>query len=248
MHEALGDSAGDDRVEYSVELTATGLNKARIVKALQDLTEMSEREASDLVFSRPPVALLTGVDRATAEAARAALTAAGASVDIRSATGPRAPGGAPTQEIIEYGSARSPEQETDRPPLATVDGETRRIGADEMFCQSCGRVMLRAASICVGCGVAVRRVQATGTGLGEPKSKTTAVLLAIFVGFFTWLYTYREDSTKFWLTIGISIANFVLSILTLGLWLFIAFPASIGFWIWAIVDTATKSGEWYANY
>ncbi len=143
--------------------------------------------------------------------------------------------------------AISPGREADRPQLAPIGGEAHR-GADEMFCRNCGRVIPQAAAICVGCGVAARRASATGSGTGEPKSKTTSVLLAIFFGVLTWLYTYREDATKFWITVGISVVNLVLSIFTLGLWLIVAFPAGIGFWIWAIVDTATKSDEWYANY
>ena len=66
------------------------------------------------------------------------------------------------------------------------------------------------------------------------KSKTTAILLAVFLTFWTWLYTYKVDSWKFWL-------NLVLSVLTVGFWLFVA-------WVWAIIDTAIRSDEWYATF
>ena len=113
---------------------------------------------------------------------------------------------------------------------------------DEMFCPSCGVAIKREAELCVHCGVRVGRPAAGA------KSKTAAILLAVFLGFFTWLYTYREDSAKFWIVAGVSIVNFILGIATAGIWFFIGFFIGIGLWIWAIVDTASKSDEWYATY
>ena len=68
----------------------------------------------------------------------------------------------------------------------------------------------------------------------NPKSKTGAVLLAVFLAFWTWCYTYQRDSWKFWL-------NLVLSVLSLGLWVFVA-------WIWAIIDVCVKPQSWYDNF
>lgn len=102
--------------------------------------------------------------------------------------------------------------------------------ADEMFCPSCGKVIKREAEICVNCGVRVRK-PASQTG---GKSKIAAILLAVFLGFWTWLYTYKVDGWKFWLGLGVSIV-------TLGL-------AALGFWIWAIIDAASRSDDWYISY
>jgi hypothetical protein len=67
------------------------------------------------------------------------------------------------------------------------------------------------------------------------KSKTTAVLLAVFLSFWTWVYTYKTDAWKFWL-------NLSLSILTLGYWnLFVS-------WIWSIIDVSIKDNKFYNNY
>jgi hypothetical protein len=66
------------------------------------------------------------------------------------------------------------------------------------------------------------------------KSKTTAVLLAIFLGFWTWLYLYKKSSFKFWLNLG-------LTIITACAWGVVA-------WIWAIIDTARKPLKWYDSY
>lgn len=66
------------------------------------------------------------------------------------------------------------------------------------------------------------------------KSKTAAILLAVFLAWWTWLYTYKRDATKFWIAL-------VVTILTIGF-------GGIVFWVWAIIDTCTKTDAWYANY
>ena len=50
------------------------------------------------------------------------------------------------------------------------------LGADERFCSSCGNVIKKDAEMCVKCGV-----RQAGNG---QKSKTTALLLCIFLGYF----------------------------------------------------------------
>ena len=68
-----------------------------------------------------------------------------------------------------------------------------------------------------------------------PKQKTTAVLLAVFLTFWSWIYTYKVDAWKFWL-------NLALSVLTIGAWaLFVAWP-------WAIIDAARRSDDWYLAF
>lgn len=105
-----------------------------------------------------------------------------------------------------------------------------------------------------------------GAGPFVPKrSKTVAVVLAVFLSFWTWAYTWREDKVKFWIGLGVETVLLVLGIATatarriasaqlgvthprhgpiLGLFFLVAF----GIWIWAIVDQARKSPEWYAAY
>jgi len=85
--------------------------------------------------------------------------------------------------------------------------------------------------ICVKCGVAIKKIS---TATCTPKDKTIAVVLAVFLGLWTWLYTYRIDGWKFWLNLG-------LSIVTLLIWVPIA-------WIWAIIDTAVKPSQFYTEY
>ena len=101
----------------------------------------------------------------------------------------------------------------------------RPPGGDK-FCPSCGTAVIPAAELCVKCGA---RLMKAGR-----KSKTTAVLLAVFLSYWTWLYTYKKSTWKFWLNLG-------LSIVTLGVWWIVA-------WIWAIIDTVRRPSKWYESY
>ncbi len=67
----------------------------------------------------------------------------------------------------------------------------------------------------------------------KPKrSKTTAVILAVFLCFWTWAYTYKYDAWKFWL-------NLILSFTII--WIPFA-------WIWAIIDAANKDKKIFEDY
>ncbi len=144
------------------------------------------------------------------------------------------------------------------PPAANIQGVTTAAPAvpraptppakqvDEIFCQSCGSVIKKEADICIHCGVRVRR--GSPSGGGGSKSKVASILLAVFLSYWTWLYTYREDAVKFWVSLGLSIGFFIFGLLTLGIGWLIGFFVWTGIWIWAIVDTATKNEDWYATY
>lgn len=102
-------------------------------------------------------------------------------------------------------------------------------GPDEIYCPACGEVVKKDAVICLHCGVAV-----ASAGYAFPKDKAVAVILAIFLAFWTWVYTYQRDAWKFWL-------NLALTIVSCGWWAFVA-------WVWAIIDVAVKPKEYYSNY
>jgi len=104
--------------------------------------------------------------------------------------------------------------------------------ADENFCRSCGETIKKEAEICPRCGVRQKGISSFPKG----KDKTTAVLLAVFLSFWTWCYTYRKNSLKFW----IGLASNVL--------LFWTILVPIGIWIWAIIDVATKDADWYKKF
>ena len=72
----------EEKTEFDVILTAAGANKIQVIKAVRELTSLGLKEAKDLVEGAPkPVK--EGVSKEEAEAARARLAEAGASVDVK---------------------------------------------------------------------------------------------------------------------------------------------------------------------
>ncbi|MCS7081080.1 MAG: 50S ribosomal protein L7/L12 [Chloracidobacterium sp.] len=68
--------------EFDVILTAAGTNKINVIKVVREITSLGLKEAKDLVDGAPkPVK--TGIPKAEAEAIKAKLTEAGASVEIK---------------------------------------------------------------------------------------------------------------------------------------------------------------------
>jgi hypothetical protein len=116
--------------------------------------------------------------------------------------------------------------------------ETRAPLEDEMYCPSCAAVIKREAEICVKCGVRLRR-----EGAAAPKDKVVAILLAVFLAFFTWLYTYKRDAWKFWLAFALTLTVFN----PIWTWIILFMP-NFGIWIWAIVDVSVKPRSFYETY
>jgi large subunit ribosomal protein L7/L12 len=78
---AAGGEAAEEKSSFDVVLTSGGEKKIQVIKEVRALTNLGLKEAKDLVEGAPkPV--LQGVDKATAEAAKAQLEEAGASVDL----------------------------------------------------------------------------------------------------------------------------------------------------------------------
>ena len=79
---AGGDAAAEEQDEFDVVLTEAGGQKIQVIKAVRELTSLGLKEAKDLVDGAPkPV--LEKVDKAAAEAAKAKLEEAGASVELK---------------------------------------------------------------------------------------------------------------------------------------------------------------------
>jgi len=74
--------AADEKSEYDVVLTSAGDKKIGVIKEVRTLTSLGLKEAKDLVDSAPkPV--LEKVSKDDAEKAKAALEAAGATVELQ---------------------------------------------------------------------------------------------------------------------------------------------------------------------
>jgi large subunit ribosomal protein L7/L12 len=80
-----GDGAAapaEEKTEFDVILTAAGANKIQVIKAVRELTSLGLKEAKDLVEGAPkPVK--EAVSKEEADAAKAKLVEAGASVDVK---------------------------------------------------------------------------------------------------------------------------------------------------------------------
>ena len=81
---AGGDAGGaeEEKVEFDVILTAAGDKKIQVIKEVRALTSLGLKEAKDLVEAAPkPV--LEKANKDDAEKAKAALEAAGATVEVK---------------------------------------------------------------------------------------------------------------------------------------------------------------------
>jgi len=115
------------------------------------------------------------------------------------------------------------------PPPAFVASSAPPVAR---YCNGCGAGLVATAVTCPTCGTRVHGREGSG-----PKSKTTAVLLACFLSFWTWLYTYKKNTWKFW--VGLVLG--VVGIVAYGI------PA-IAVWIWAIIDVSIKPSSYYEEY
>ena len=81
---AGGDAAGGDaeQDEFDVVLEAAGDKKIQVIKEVRTLTSLGLKEAKDLVEAAPK-SVLEKVNKETAEKAKEALEAAGASVSVK---------------------------------------------------------------------------------------------------------------------------------------------------------------------
>ncbi|MDX9977761.1 MAG: 50S ribosomal protein L7/L12 [Candidatus Cloacimonadales bacterium] len=76
-------AAVEEKTEFDVIITAAGEKKINVIKVVRELvSSLGLKEAKELV-DNPPKAVLENVDKAEAEAAKAKLVEAGASVDIK---------------------------------------------------------------------------------------------------------------------------------------------------------------------
>lgn len=110
-------------------------------------------------------------------------------------------------------------------------GKLGHIKAPDRRCTSCGSPLSRAAVTCPDCGAAA----------SYGKTKRTAVLLAVFLTFWTWLYTYARNRKRFWIGLAAAVVGTALATVVVGDFILFAL------WVWAVVDTATKPESYFRN-
>ena len=81
---AGGDAAGaaEEKTEFDIELTEVGPNKVKVIKVVRELTGLGLKEAKEAVDGAPKV-IKEAADKASADAAKAALEADGAKVTLK---------------------------------------------------------------------------------------------------------------------------------------------------------------------
>ncbi len=77
-----GEAAAEEQDEFDVVLASAGAEKIKVIKEVRGLTSLGLKEAKDLVDSAP-APILEGVDKDTADKAKEALEAVGASVELK---------------------------------------------------------------------------------------------------------------------------------------------------------------------
>ena len=77
-----GGAAAEEQTEFSVIITDAGAKKIGVIKAVRALTGLGLKEAKDATESLPST-IKEGVDKETAEEAKAALEEAGATVEVK---------------------------------------------------------------------------------------------------------------------------------------------------------------------
>lgn len=79
---AGAEAAAEEKTAFDVVLKSAGAAKLQVVKAVKESCGLGLKEAKDLVDAAP-CNVKEGVDKATAEALKAALEAAGAEVEVK---------------------------------------------------------------------------------------------------------------------------------------------------------------------
>jgi large subunit ribosomal protein L7/L12 len=74
-------AAEEEKTEFTVVIKDAGANKINVIKAVREVTTLGLKEAKDLVESAP-VNVKEGIAKAEAEAVKAKLTEAGATVEL----------------------------------------------------------------------------------------------------------------------------------------------------------------------
>ena len=79
---AAGGAAEEEKTEFDVELTSVGDQKIKVIKVVRELTGLGLKEAKEVVDNAPKM-IKEGLPKEEAEAAKAKLEEAGATVEVK---------------------------------------------------------------------------------------------------------------------------------------------------------------------
>ena len=106
-------------------------------------------------------------------------------------------------------------------------------------CPECGKLIKKHTLFCPYCGNQLKKLPVSGESI--KKSKGISVILAVFLGCWTWVYTWKKDWWKFITSIVILLTL----VFVIGGWVFLV---GLVFSILAIIDTSIKKDKFYKNY
>ena len=75
--------------------------------------------------------------------------------------------------------------------------------------------------------------------LPRGKDKSIALIFALFLGFWTWVYTYRLDAAKFWIALVLVLISIPLDFVVVG------FFIEFGVWLWAVIAVCARPDQTY---
>lgn len=136
---------------------------------------------------------------------------------------------------------------------------------DEMYCINCGKLINKNAVFCINCGVQIKELKTSQVQMSpSPKSKVVAIILAVLLGLWSWLYTYKKDYKKFWIFLGLFLFVMTLDLISywhslqyyhLGNeltnsqgWQWTLYFISFSAWIWALCNSIIRPENFYTNY
>ena len=118
---------------------------------------------------------------------------------------------------------------------------------DEIYCLECAKLVKKNAVVCPHCGIQLKELAISTAPTSSPKIKAVSVVLALFFGFWSWLYTYRKDQLKFWIFLGLLITTIYFAANNYGEATWILAINSIG-WFWALIDAVRRPTIFFMDY
>jgi len=146
------------------------------------------------------------------------------------------------------------------------------------YCSACGNGVVDSAAFCHRCGTATAQLGHLVVNVVRHKYKKTAILLSVYLGFWSWLYTFRRNYVKFTISLVVTGIGLLITLLEqfsrqeqedacsqaihdslfFGVWNGDACqrynPTNLGIvlvfavWIWAVVDNARKPLSFFESY
>ena len=108
-------------------------------------------------------------------------------------------------------------------------------GTGTKHCRNCGKGIVEGAAICTNCGFAIQEGKNGKGGINKVpgqavKSKMTAGLLGIFLGWTGAMHFYLQNKKMAFIHLGVAIGGIVLLCVAVGAFIL------LGNWIWGLVE------------